>query len=151
LRKQQLRMLKFQFDQSYGRLLGMSHTHLFRRLSKLMKEKNLPVTPEQFGLLSHLWVEDGKSQQELANLTFRDRANVTRILDILERESIVERKDDENDRRIFKIFLTKKGKALETDTANIAKQAIKEATKDISKEDMDICMKVLKQTLENLK
>ncbi len=144
-------MPKFQFEQSYGRVLGTAHNTLFKHLSKLMRLQNLPITPEQFGLMTHLWKEDGKSQQELAVLTCRDRANVTRLIDILEREAIVERKDDADDRRVFKIFLTEKGKALEEDTATIAKQAIKEATKGITQTDLDICMHVLKKTIENLR
>ncbi len=144
-------MSKFEFDKSFGRRLGVAHTTLFKHLSKLMKEQNLPITPEQFSLMTHLWKQDGCSQQELAVLTNRDRANVTRILDILEREEMVERRDDKADRRIFKIFLTKKGKELKTDTAAVAKQAIKDATKGITASDLEVCMKVLKKTIENLK
>jgi DNA-binding MarR family transcriptional regulator len=151
LRNQQLRMSKFEFEKSFGRTLGTAHTNLFKHLSKLMKAEQLPITPEQFGLMTHLWKQDGISQQELAVLTCRDRANVTRIIDILEREDIVERRDDATDRRVFKIFLTKKGKAIEEDTATIAKQALKEATQGISKEELEICIKVLRQTIDNLK
>jgi DNA-binding MarR family transcriptional regulator len=151
LRNQQLRMYRFEFEKSFGRALGTAHNTLFKHLSKLMKAAELPITPEQFGLMTHLWKEDGLSQQELAILTNRDRANVTRIIDILEREEMVERRDDVNDRRVFKIYLTKKGKSLEEGTATIAKQAIKDATQGISKEEIEICMKVLRQTLENLK
>jgi DNA-binding MarR family transcriptional regulator len=150
LRNQQLRMSKFEFEKSFGRTLGTAHTNLFKHLSKLMKAAELPITPEQFGLMTHLWKQDGLTQQELAVLTCRDRANVTRIIDILEREEIVERRDDINDRRVFKIFLTKKGKSLEDGTADCAKQAIKEATQGSTKEEIEICMKVLRRTIENL-
>ncbi len=151
LRNQQLRMSRFEFEKSFGRTLGTAHNNLFKHLNKLMKVAELPITPEQFGLMTHLWKQDGLSQQELAVLTARDRANVTRIIDILEREAIVERRDDANDRRVFKIFLTKKGKELEAPTAAIAQQAIKEATQGITKDEIEICMKVLRQTIENLK
>jgi DNA-binding MarR family transcriptional regulator len=151
LRNQQLRMSRFEFEKSFGRALGTAHNHLFKHLSKLMKAEELPITPEQFGLLTHLWKQDGVSQQELAILTNRDRANITRIIDILEREEMVERRDDENDRRVFKIFLTAKGQGLEECTARIAKQAIKDATQGLTKEEIDICMKVLNKTIENTK
>ena len=108
-------MSKIQFDKSYGRVLGVAYTYVFRQLAKHMKEKNLPITPDQFRVLTHLWQNEGCSQQELAVSSLRGRANVTRIIDILEREGIVERMDHETDRRIFKIQLTKKGKALEKD------------------------------------
>jgi DNA-binding MarR family transcriptional regulator len=81
-------MPKFQFDQSYGRALGVAYTALYRRLAKYMREKNLPITPDQFRVLTNLWQQDGKSQQALATSSNRDRANVTRLLDILEREGL---------------------------------------------------------------
>jgi MarR family transcriptional regulator, organic hydroperoxide resistance regulator len=144
-------MSTFSFERSYGRTLGVAHSCLFRHLSKLIKAKELGITPEQFAVMSQLWSKDGRSQQELATLTNRDRANVTRILDILEREELVERRDDPTDRRVFKIFLTKKGKALEKPTATVAQQAITDALDGISQKDLDTCMKVLLKTIENVK
>jgi MarR family transcriptional regulator, organic hydroperoxide resistance regulator len=144
-------MSTFSFENSYGRILGVAHNHLFKHLSKLIKAEELCITPEQFAVMSQLWSKDGRSQQELANLTNRDRANVTRILDILEREELVIRQDDPTDRRVFKIFLTKKGKALEKPTATVAQQAIKDAIDGISQKDLDICIKVLLKTIENVK
>lgn len=143
-------MSERQYDKSYGRILGVAYTYVFRQLAKHMKEKNLPITPDQFRLLTHLWQNDGCSQQELAVGSLRDRANVTRIIDILEREGIVERKDHENDRRVFKIHLTKKGKALEKDAMTCGKAAIDDALKGVNKSDLEICMKVLNKTIENL-
>jgi len=140
-----------QVNKSYGRTLGVAYTYVFRQLAKHMKEKNLPITPDQFRVLTHLWRNDGCSQQELAIGTLRDRANVTRIIDILEREGIVERTDHETDRRIFKIQLTKKGKALEEDAMACGQSAIDDALKGISKSDLEICMKVLNKTIENLR
>lgn len=144
-------MTKSQVDKSYGRILGVAYTYVFRQLGKHMKEKNLPITPDQFRVLTHLWQHDGCSQQDLATGTLRDRANVTRIIDILEREGIVERTDHENDRRIFKIQLTKKGKAIEGDAMACGKAAIDDALRGVTKSDLEICMKVLNRTIENLK
>lgn len=140
----------FKFEKSFGRLLGVAHTSMFRHLSKLMKAQNLPITPEQFSVLSHLWQKDGMQQSELALCTNRNRANVTRIIDILEREGIVLRKDDAADRRVFKIFLTDKGKTLRADTAKCAAQSIKDSLKGISKEEIEICKKVLLKIQSNV-
>ncbi|WP_108974390.1 MarR family transcriptional regulator [Leptospira ryugenii] len=91
---------KFTFDQSYGKVLGQTYMSIFERLSKLMKDANLPITPDQFRVLTRLWQNDGCPQQELANSSNRDRANVTRILDILEREGIVTRKNQRRTKRL---------------------------------------------------
>jgi DNA-binding MarR family transcriptional regulator len=141
---------KFEFEKSFGRILGVAHTAMFRYLSKLMKEQNLPITPEQFSVLSYLWQKDGLQQSELANCTNRNRANVTRVVDILEREGIVERRDDENDRRVFRIFLTAKGKSLRDATASCARQTIEDALNGLSKEEIDTCTRVLLKIRSNV-
>ena len=140
----------FNFEDSFGRILGVAHTAMFRHLSKLMKEENLPITPEQFSVLSYLWQEDGLQQNELAVCTNRNRANVTRIIDILEREGIVERRDDPSDRRVFRIHLTAKGKSLRAATARCAAQSIKDALKGVSKQDMQTCLGVLHTIRKNV-
>lgn len=140
----------FKFEDSFGRILGVAHTSMFRHLSKLMKEQNLPITPEQFSVLSHLWQKDGLQQTELALCTNRNRANVTRILDILEREGIVERMDDANDRRVFRIFLTDKGKSLKEVTAKCAEQSIKDSLKGLTNDEIEICKKVLLKIKSNV-
>lgn len=140
----------FKFEDSFGRILGVAHTSMFRHLSKLMKDQNLPITPEQFSMLSHLWQKDGLHQTELALCTNRNRANVTRILDILERESIVERRDDANDRRVFRIYLTDKGKSLREATARCAEQSIKDSLEGLTKDEIDTCIKVLLKIKSNV-
>ena len=142
--------MKFEFSKSYGRILGVAYSALFKKLAKQLQEKQLPITPDQFRVLTHLWQNDGCSQQELAIHSNRDRANVTRIIDILEREGIVERKNHETDRRIYKVLLTQKGKDLEPIAAECGQNAIQEALEGISAEDFEICMRVLKKTIQNL-
>lgn len=139
----------FDFENSFGRILGVAYTSMFRHLSKLMKEENLPITPDQFRVLSHLWQKDGMPQTELALCTNRNRANVTRIIDILEREGIVVRRDDANDRRIFRVFLTEKGKSIKDQTAKCAYQSIADSLQGVSKEDIEVCTRVLRTIRKN--
>lgn len=140
----------FNFETSFGRILGVAQTAMFRHLSKHMKDAHLPITPEQFSVLSHLWRRDGLHQSELAVCTNRNRANVTRIIDILEREGIVERRDDEHDRRVFRIFLTPKGNAIKAEAAQCAKQTIEEALAGLTEAEIATCTKVLLQLTANV-
>lgn len=143
-------MEKFDFEASLGRKIGMAHTALTRHLAGLMNKENLPITPDQFRVLTHLWKKDGLQQNELAISTHRNRANVTRIIDILEREGIVERRDDPTDRRVFRIFLTDLGKSLELPTGQCALKAIDDALEGVNDQERDIAMKVLGKIIQNL-
>jgi DNA-binding MarR family transcriptional regulator len=151
LRIQLFQMSKFDFSQSYGRLLGVAYTALYRRLGKYLKEHNLPITPDQFRVLTQLWHSDGCSQQDLAVGSNRDRANVTRIIDILEREGIVERKNHETDRRAYRIFLTAKGKGIEKLAADCAAKTIEDALQGLTTKEIEIARKVLLKNIENLR
>jgi len=137
-------------EQHFGKILGEAHIAMVKHLSKILKENDIPITPDQFRVLMYLWKQDGKSQQELAVLSCRDRANVTRIIDILEREGVVKRQDDQHDRRIFKICLTEFGKSLEPTTIHCAEKSNQDALEGISEEEIAICTKVLKKITENL-
>lgn len=123
---------------------------MFRHLSKLMHERQLPITPDQFRVLSHLWQTDGLQQSELALCTNRNRANVTRIIDILEREGIVTRQDDPTDRRVFRIYLTELGKSLREETARCAAQSVADSLQGLSEQEIAIASRVLKKIKENV-
>nr|WP_245252250.1 MarR family transcriptional regulator [Paenibacillus sediminis] len=77
-------------------------------LTQLTQDYNL--TSEQFGLLLCLSEEDGISQKELSRRTEKDPANITRILDQLERKGFVNRVTNSEDRRSYHTYITKSGK-----------------------------------------
>ena len=67
------------------------------------------LTTKQYGVLLRLWEEDGISQKELGMRLYTDGATITGIIDRMERENLVIRKKEGNDRRLTKIYLTIKG------------------------------------------
>ena len=70
----------------------------------------MDITPEQYGILHVLREEAGLSQKEIGNILFKDKPNVSRMLDALERKGLIFRQP--TDRRKFAIFLTEEGKKL---------------------------------------
>ncbi len=78
----------------------------------LASEAGVELTPEQFFVLNKLRRRDGRSQVELADPALGDRPNVTRIVALLQRRELVERRADPQDGRIRRVFLTEAGAAL---------------------------------------
>jgi len=76
----------------------------------LAQQKGYDLNPEQFFLLIRLHEKDGISQVELGDNLFKDKANIKRILDALEKKSYIERTPDPEDKRKYKIFLTSYGR-----------------------------------------
>ena len=98
----------------------------------------------------HLWKEDGKSQQELCNATFRDKPSITRLIDNLEKLSLVKRVSDEKDRRINKVYLTKNALRLQEETMALAEATLIEALDGVPANQVDMCKEVLQKVYDNL-
>lgn len=63
-------------------------------------------------LLQQLWLQDGLSQRELANLTGSSEASISNLLKHLVAGDWVKRRQDEYDYRISRVFLTDNGRKL---------------------------------------
>lgn len=141
---------QFKRGELYSFITGMASTALARRLQKNFKQSAIEVTVEQWSVLYHLWKEEGISQQELCNRSFRDKPSITRLVDNLERLKLVKRVPSKQDRRINLIYLTEAGRKLQDETMTMANQTLNEALAGVSKEDIERCKAVLKQVYDNL-
>ena len=70
------------------------------------------LTTAQFFLLTALYEEDGVPISVLAQKAALDKATLTGLLDRLERDELIERKADPDDRRAIRIFLTPKAESM---------------------------------------
>ncbi len=141
---------QFKKGELYSFITGMASTALARRLQKNFKQSGIEITIEQWSVLYHLWKEDGLSQQELCNRTFRDKPSITRLVDNLEKLKLVKRLPSKNDRRINLIKLTETAMQLQEQTMEMATQTLNEALDGVKKEDVELCKTVLAKVYENL-
>ena len=126
-----------------GRLMAKHLTNIFL-------DEGVALNGDQMPILLHLWYKDGQNQQEIADTVFRDKATVARNIQYLERENLVLRIPDEKDKRNKKIYLTHKGKELESKVMPMASQLKEKALEGIDPKDIDICNKVLEMIYNNL-
>jgi len=142
---------QFKKGELYSFITGKASTAIARRLQKKFNSSGLNLTIEQWSVLYHLWKEDGKSQQELCNATFRDKPSITRLVDNLEKINLVKRVASENDRRINRIFLTKQAQKLQEETMQLAEMVLNEAFTGVPADKIDVCKEVLQIVYDNLK
>src|SRR5688572_23187581 len=141
----------FKKGELYSFITGKASTAIARRLQKKFNASGLNLTIEQWRVLYHLWKEDGISQQELCNATFRDKPSITRLVDNLEKLNLVKRVPSENDRRINLIFLTKQAQKIHELTMAMAEATLNEALEAVPVEKIDVCKEVLQVEYDNLK
>ncbi len=115
-----------------------------------LQANGINVTPEQYLVLDILWEQQSLSQQNIADIIQKDKNSVTKIIDSLEKKSLVTRVVDENDRRINKIELTDEGLALEKITTDVAINFMNDVIQSIDTQDLDTFVKVMLQMKANL-
>lgn len=142
---------QFKKGELYSFITGKASTAIARRLQKKFNQAGLNLTIEQWSVLYHLWKEDGISQQQLCNATFRDKPSITRLVDNLEKLKLVKRTAFKNDRRINMILLTDDAKNLQEQAMELANQTLNEALESVPADRIDICKEVLQIVYDNLK
>ena len=138
------------FDGSLGFLLNRGTQSLHRQLNRNFHENGLDITYEQWSVLIFLYHCEGRSQNDIAEQTFRDKVSVTKIIDNLEKRELVYRAPDDNDRRINRIFLTENGKGVVPELRSIAHKTLKEAFAGVSIRERESFRDVLSILVKNL-
>ncbi len=131
-------------------LLNRTLVRLHLSMFRAFKQKGQDITPQQWSVLAALWEQEGLFQAEIAEISNKDNPNVTRILDVMERNKLIFRLPSKEDRRKFKIFLTEEGKDLKKKLTAITAELDKKAYKEISAKDMEIFRGVLNRIFLNL-
>ena len=134
----------------YDFVTGKASTAVARRLYRNLKEAKIEISAEQWSILYNLWEKEGRTQQELATLTFKDKPSITRLINKLEEQNMVIRVPHHTDNRINLIYLTKKGKTLESQCVAVVEQTLKESLLNVSEEEIQVCIAILKKVFLNL-
>lgn len=113
-------------------------------------KQGFDISIDQWVILKRIWEEQGISQVDLANATYKDPASVTRILDILEKKGFSERRVDENSRRAYKIFLTTEGVKLFDKMLPLVQAIRAKGIENLNEEEIQITKSVLRKMYSNL-
>ena len=141
---------QFKRGELYSFITGKASTAIARRLQKNFKEANVEITIEQWSVLYHLWKQDGLSQQQLCDATFRDKPSITRLVDNLEKLKLVKRVASKDDRRMNMIYLTNEAQVLQEKTMGLANQTLNEALEGVTIEQIEMAKMVLQKVYDNL-
>lgn len=115
--------------------------------NRLFKELGVKLTPDQWIILKSLSEVEGQTQRVLAGTVSKDPASITRSLDLLEKDKLIERRSA--DRRSFTVHLTQSGSEL---VARVIPEAViyrKKGIEGLTKDEMKVFKKVLDTIYEN--
>ncbi len=135
-----------------------------REVEKRVREVNrlhftvFHQTLSQFGLgkgqppiLKYLSDHDGCKQSDIAKIEHLTPATITVMLQTMEKNGLIERKSDENDLRIMRVFITEKGRDIQRKCDDAISKMEKEIYKDFTKEEIETFRYLLGKKRDRLK
>jgi DNA-binding MarR family transcriptional regulator len=118
-----------------------------RNLAKIVKD----ITIDQCLVLIIINKDARISQNELANLVFKDNASITRMIELMVNKDYLNRTIHKEDRRKFNLEITEKGKKTIELINPIVQINRKIALNGLSLEEIDLLEKTLTKIITNCK
>ena len=134
-------------DSLYHIFLEILRLHYYRTHVLLDEVGVYPGQPPMLFVLSK---EDGQSQKELANKLNLKPATITVMLKRMEKANLVERRQDAEDQRVSRVYITEKGKKVYKKVNKIMKNVEEECFGNFTVEEKVILRRLLMQIRENL-
>ncbi len=140
-------------EYDYTKLLGFriikGEVLIKRRILNAFIEKGYGITFEQWTVLNVLYAEPGLIQSDIAQRTYKDKTNVTRILDVLSKDGYIIRENSKKDRRISCIYLTDAAQKMFEDLIPYIEEVNEQLRKGVSDEELNLFYSVLERLCKN--
>jgi DNA-binding MarR family transcriptional regulator len=119
-------------------------------LQRFFKDNGYEITAEQWSIIRRLGEEEGLSQREIGEKAAKDKPNITRMLDALEKKRIIFRQPDPRDRRKYSIYLTKDGRRLHDHLLPLVQDLRQRVTANLAPQELELVKNTLNKIFENL-
>lgn len=132
--------------------LGYQVNHLSRLLASALRASIEPfgVVPGQFAQLLALYESDGLTQTELCAKVQIEQPTMANTLARMERDGLIARTPDPQDRRQSLVTLTPRARELEDDLVVAARTVNASATRGLSEDEIAAFMTVMATIIGNL-
>lgn len=140
------------FNKTLAPWIGITSKMVDQYISDILLKENIQVTRKQWIILKILHEEhDGIIQNELAFITNRNKASLTRLISVMEKSDLVKRTSCKSDARINLIFITQKGKDLFLKMKPLMLKSIEILQTGLSTADIEHLITILSKIQNNIK
>jgi MarR family transcriptional regulator, transcriptional regulator for hemolysin len=112
-------------------------------------EAGMNITVDQWLVLKKINDSERINQIELAGALFKDRASITRILDLLLKKRLV-KKEEGKDKRAYALSLTSNGEKFMNQALSIVKNSRKKGVESLSEKEIELLKTGLQKIINNL-
>lgn len=123
---------------------------IFRNAKQMFKEENINLKVDQFPILLTVHALEGMSQQEIADVTERDKSSAQRTLVSLEKNGLVKIVQDATDKRKNLVYLTEEGKFIAKRIKILFKQAELQTFAVLSEDERNEALVHIKEIADKL-
>lgn len=137
---------------SLDKNIGSASVRVSKKITRLINHYLKPyhITTEQWSVLRTLYESNRIPQRELSIKTDKDQATLTKILDLLEKQNLLRRIPNPDDRRSFLIEITDTGTDLVQNLTNFIEDIFSKITEGIDEDKLDIYQEVLSSLEKNI-
>ena len=128
-------------------LANICHLHRSRAHQLL---EDLGLYQGQPPVLRELWRQEGLTQSELAVRLKITPATITKMLQRMEKAGFIQRRADQEDQRISRVYLTEAGRAVQAEVEAVFKTLEAETFANLTVEEHLLLRRLLLQLRENL-
>lgn len=116
---------------------------------KQLTKAGFEITIDQWLVLKTIQENKNISQNQIAEIVFKDFASITRIIELLVKKKFVTRKIDTNDRRKFVLDITNNGNKIIEDIYPIVIENRKQALTGFNEQEINSLRKQLEKLIFN--
>ncbi len=126
-------------------LLSKAERGYTKMLNRSFQNAGYDISREQYELLQVLWAKDNVNQQTISKHLQKDKYNVTKLLNTLQKRGYVQRKMCKEDKRNNFVVLTEKGMDSRHALEQIEEQVHRDMSFTLSSQELKSAIWVLKK------
>lgn len=125
-------------------ILTLNRQYVYKKMGKVT------VYPGQPIIIKTIVENEGISQKDLSEICYKRPATITTMIQKMETQGFIKRVQDENDKRIIRLYITEKGMQFHKECSSISKNIIERNFKGVTEEELECIYNVLKKIKKNI-
>ncbi len=135
-----------------GYLIGQINKLINRRINELLKEEKVNEFNGAQGTIIFVLTEEGPMPiKDIGKATGLAKTSLTSMLDRMEKQGLIKKRENENDRRSTIIDLTERSRGYKEVIEKVSQEVNREFYKKIKAKDIERFEATLQKVLDNLK
>ncbi len=134
-------------DEIAGRLISVTARCGMMYITKQLAR--FKIGTGQAFILAELFIKDDVSQDDIRCLLKMDKGTITRAMQRLEDLEYISRRQDDHDRRVVRVYVTEKARAIEREFFGVLYSWNQGILKGVGAEEEQVALSVLRRMAEN--